>query len=259
MNQINLMLAGLCLACAISLEGCRSSYSVTAIKGERFPMTSAYDTNPNPKLSGLLASYSQRVDSIMSPVIGHADMNLQVKRPESPLSNLISDIMLNAARLKTGKPVVLAVMNIGGIRSALTAGDVTYGDAFEVFPFENRLCVLQLTGKDLKILFDNIASVGGEGISGAKLTIDKSGNSVANVVLADGQPIENSKTYWVATNDYLAEGNDKMVAFQQGTNRIYPENATIRQLFVDYMLENEKKGTPIHAATDGRITFVESK
>lgn len=47
-----------------------------------------------------------------------------------------------------------------------------------------------------------------------------------------GQPIDDNKLYTVATIDYLADGNGSMEAFLQADDRVCPEGATLRGLFL---------------------------
>lgn len=63
----------------------------------------------------------------------------------------------------------------------------------------------------------------------------------------------------VATLDYLAEGNDRMTAFLEvpESEKLYPQGATVRQLFLDYVNEQTKAGRKIHAQVEGRIQVTE--
>ena len=141
---------------------------------------------------------------------------------------------------------------MGGLRNSLPQGDVTFGNVYEIFPFENSLCLLTMNGKSLMDLFVQIAKLGGEGLSGARLVITKDGKLKDAKI--NGQEIEPDKLYTVATLDYLAEGNDGMTAFLEATERVCPEKATIRQIIVNYIEEMEKKGKSVTATLDGRIT-----
>ena len=89
--------------------------------------------------------------------------------------------------------------------------DITYGNIYEITPFENTLCIVTMNGSLLRELFENIAAVHGEGLSGACLEISGDGKLLDATVA--GKEIEDSKEYKVATLDYLAEGNDHMTAF----------------------------------------------
>ena len=89
------------------------------------------------------------VDSIKRPVIGHASMKLEKYVPESPLMNFAADALLQTARECTGQHIDIAITNKGGLRSNINAGTVTFGDIYNVFPFENTLALLTLNGAQL--------------------------------------------------------------------------------------------------------------
>ena len=109
----------------ISFCACRTEYALTDIKGEPVKITSAYDQHPNPETASLIAHYKGKVDSIMLRVIGTSETTLTKGRPESPLSNLIADILRESATPYIGQPADVALMNMGGIRNDLPAGENT--------------------------------------------------------------------------------------------------------------------------------------
>ena len=214
-------------------------------------ITDVYDRKPDAEALNILKPYQQKVDSIMSPIIGHSAKNLTAYRPESPLSNLMADVLRQAAVRAIGKPADVAVMNMGGIRNAMPEGEITFGTVYEIAPFENALCVLTMDGATLKELFGQIASVHGEGLSGATLKIDAEGNLLEAKV--NGRQIDAKKTYTVATIDYLAEGNDKMEAFRRASSKIFPKDALLRNLLLDYVKQCEQKGQFVTSQVEGRI------
>lgn len=233
------------------LTGCSSGYSLVGVEGGRIAITDKYDRNPDPEALSILKPYQQKVDSIMSPVIGHSAKDMRSYRPESPLSNWIADVLRQAASKANGKPADVAVMNMGGIRNAMPEGEIIYGTIYEIAPFENALCVLTMDGATLKELFTEIAAVHGEGLSGASLKIDKEGNLLEAKV--NGRPIEPKKLYTVATIDYLAEGNDRMMAFRKAKSKTLPKDALLRTLLMDAVRQCEQKGQFVSAQVEGRI------
>ena len=46
----------------------------------------------------------------------------------------------------------IAIMNTGGVRATITSGDITRADIFEVFPFNNKVVLVNMSGKKLKSL-----------------------------------------------------------------------------------------------------------
>ena len=240
------LLAGAVLAVALLLVSCHSSYEVTKVEGGRIPMNSVWDAEPDAEAVALLAPYKARMDSVMYHVVGTAEMSMDRFRPESLLSNLIADVLREAAVEVLGKPADMGLINIGGIRNSLTEGDITTENIYEILPFENSLCVLTMKGSAMKHLFENIAVRLGEGVSGIQLEISK-----------DGKPVEDDRDYTVATIDYLADGNDGMTAFLQADKRECPDGATLRGLFMKYVEKQTAAGKKVTSRMEGRVVVKE--
>jgi 2',3'-cyclic-nucleotide 2'-phosphodiesterase (5'-nucleotidase family) len=214
-------------------------------------MDSTWDAKANPAMEALVASYKLRLDAEISTPIGTATQTLQKGLPESPLSNFTADAMLHVAEAMWGK-VDFAVMNMGGLRSSINQGAITLSDLYEVYPFENRLVLLELPGQAVRELFDFIAFHGGEGLSKTiALTIK---NRAVRSLRIGGQPLDPNKTYRVATIDYLAEGNDGMVAFRQAT-RMEDSQKQLRTWMIEYVKQLTANNIEIYATIDHRITM----
>jgi len=59
----------------------------------------------------------------------------------------MGDFCADAFRLVTGADI--GFMNGGGIRADIAAGDVTFNDILSVFPWNNRVCVIEATGQQI--------------------------------------------------------------------------------------------------------------
>lgn len=127
-------------------------------------------------------------------------------------------------------------------------GIVTVGDVFKISPFENKLVVLELEGKYVTELMQNVASVGGEGISKTVSLKIKDGKVLEAKI--NGENINPKKTYLVATIDYLAQGNDKMVALAKA-KKCHELGITLRDAESEYIL----KSRVIDASLDDRIVI----
>ena len=253
MQSYSKLITILVLAGIISLCSCHSSHQLATVKGSKIAITSDSTNKPNENIVSIVAPYKAKVDSIMLPVIGRSSKGMEVKRPESLLSNLISDILRESAATYIGHPADLAVMNMGGIRSSLNEGNILYQDAFEILPFENSLCIVYLKGNVLKELMQNIVNVGGEGVSNVQLKATKEKEIIG--VNVGGKPIDDNRIYTVATVDYLAEGNDRMLAFRKAEKKESFDKATLRQLFLDYVSSLTAQGKELTSNMEGRITF----
>lgn len=238
-------------------SSCKSGYSLVSVEGGRIEVSAALDAEPDSAAMAIWAPYQRTVDSIMSPVIGRSARFMDRFRPESELSNLVADILRSSASGYIGRDADVGVTNMGGLRTALPEGEITYGRIYEITPFENTLCIVTMDGVLLRELFENIAAVHGEGLSGACLEISKDGKLLR--ALVGGKEIEDTRKYKVATLDYLAEGNDHMDAFAKvaDADKLVPEKATVRQLFLNYVNEQTKAGKKIDSKIEGRITVKE--
>ncbi len=249
-NCLNLLLKTV-LGTVFFLVSCHSAYKVAKTEGGRVPIDSSWDACPDVDAQALLAPYKAVVDSIMYRVVGTADVSMDRKRPEDLLPNLVADVLRRSAVQVLGRPVDMGLVNIGGLRSVLTMGPISRADIYEILPFENALCVLTVKGSCLKQLFENIAARGGEGVSGINLEITPEGKLLKGTV--GGCPVEDEKRYTIATIDYLAEGNDGMVALIQAEKRECPEGARLRDLFMQYVEEQAAAGKAVTSRVEGRI------
>ena len=78
-----------------------------------------------------------------------------------------------------------AIINTGGVRTTIAKGDITIGSIFNVFPFSNTLYLVEMTGAQIKSLYDSNSSY---------LYIDSGYNSSS---------ISDSTIYTVAVLDYV--------------------------------------------------------
>lgn len=251
-NNIKSIISIGLLAGIFIFSSCHSGYTLASVDGGRIVINSELDVNPDRKSEAILIDYQATVDSIMSPVIGESARYMDKFRPESELSNLVADILRFSTLNYIGRSADVGLTNMGGLRTSLPEGKITFGNIYEITPFENTLCIVTMKGSLLRQLFKDIAKVHGEGLSGARLVITENGE-LASATVA-GQEIEDDKEYKVATLDYLAEGNDHMYTLKDITDKVYPNGATVRQLFMDYVKEQTKAGKKVDSKIEGRIT-----
>lgn len=240
---------GMCMVCA----SCVHQYQLTSVQRTRIVVDQRYDATHDKVVEMLMRPYKENVDSLMAPVVGRVARDMSVKRPESTLSNLLSDILVWGAKKANDAPD-FAVYNMGGIRAALVKGDVTIGDVVDVAPFENKLCLLTLTGAQVLQLFEQMASVGGEGVSKeVRLVITK--DRRLKSALINGKKVNPNAKYRIATLDYLAQGNDKLVAFKHKTDVVSPQvyENNVRFIIMDYFRQQAAKHEEVDAKIEGRI------
>ena len=239
---------------AAMLLSCSSSRNATySVERTRILIDSSYDASPDRAATAFMAPYKAHVDSLMNPIVGYAASNMSSYQPESPLTNLLSDILVWGGQAFNEHPD-FAVYNVGGIRASLSKGAVTIGDVLDMAPFENKICFLTLSGSKVLELFRQITAQGGQGVShSVRLVMDKDGNLLSATV--NGEPVNKDKKYRIATLDYVAQGNDKMDAFKAKTNVVSPqsEENNIRYIIMNYFRYFMKQGKTVDSKVEGRI------
>lgn len=205
---------------------------------------------PDSEIKRMVEGYEKETDELTQRVVGTSATDItreQTPAGESALGDLIAD----SHRASMGSD--FALMNQGGIRNDLGAGDITWGDLFTIQPFGNELLRKTLTGAQLKALLEQQWQ-GAKGmlqISGFHYTWDKNapaGDKVVSLTLPDGTPIDMNKSYTVTANAFLAEGGDGYTVFKEGTDPV--QGPIDLEATVNYV---EKQPQPISQSIDGRI------
>lgn len=239
---------------AASLTGCSPKKAEQQIEAGNIRVVATGRSDGAEEVRAIIERTRPYVDSIKKPVVGEAATTLKAYLPESPLMNFAADALMAMAQRYSSEKVDIALTNIGGLRSDLNAGTITFGDVYNVFNFDNRLTLLTLNGEQLMLLCNEIAAAGGQAISGMKMTITKERKLVDATV--GGKAIEPQATYRIATLDYLAQGNDKLTTLALGSD-VDMTKHLLRDLMVEYIKELAGRGEKVDAECDGRITIKE--
>lgn len=233
----------------IELVNAQSNWKVKEISGAKIPLSADKDAFVDPTFAEFLSPYAQGISATMNKVLAYTPNPLRAFQPESPLSNLSADVYRLAASEYLGEDVDIAITNLGGLRSQIPAGNITLGKVFEVMPFKNELEILWVKGQDLISLMNNIASEGGQGVAGISFRIN---NSLAQDIRINGLVINPKAVYTVATNNYLAEGNDNMAPLKKH-KKIVHTGKMVRDVFIHYLETETAAGRQIDAKIEGRI------
>jgi 2',3'-cyclic-nucleotide 2'-phosphodiesterase (5'-nucleotidase family) len=197
----------------------------------------------------LINPYKTQIDKEMNQVLIVSSSAAMKGQPEGDLGNLVSDIILVKANEYAKEKVDVCMLNNGGLRTSLPAGEITLGKVFELMPFENEMVVVTLDGKQVQKMFNYAAKEGGMPMSGATAEIK---DTVAVNIMIGGVAFDVNKNYKVATSDYLAAGGDKMKFFKQPV-AYEPMKKKIRDAIIEYMVEENKKGNKLNPHKDGRF------
>ena len=203
-------------------------------------------------------------EAMLKTVVASTDVPLIVNDPDtgnrlirSQETNL-GDLCADAYRKLLGADV--AVVNGGGIRADIPAGDITYNDIISVHPFGNSACVIEATGQEILDLLEMMArstpeECGGfEQVSGMSYEIhtyipssvqtdDKdvfqgvTGEYRVKNVMIGGEPIDLDKTYTLASHNYLIKnGGDGYAEFMD--NKLLQDEVMIdNQVLITYIVQ----------------------
>lgn len=169
--------------------------------------------------------------------------------PESELSNFIVDRLMTKAEEVTGRKVDIGITNFGGIRVDLPEGDIVMDDIVSMLPFKNYITYVALSGEDVQYLFDAMARKRMQVIGGARVVLNEGRIQSLEV---GGEPIDPSRTYGVATVDFLLDGGDSLYVARNAKELIITE-VLMRDSVLPYAIELGQKGEPLEYHTDGRV------
>jgi len=166
-------------------------------------------------------------------------------QPESVLGNLLTDAMLESNEAD------ISIHNVyGGIRAEMSQGDVTYGSLFRVFPFDNRVSVIELSGLDVRKVIANQVHNDRRraGFSGMRAFITcNAGQMSVQMIRKDGREIQDSDTLRVVANDFLLLGGDNVLtpAIPEGGFDLPRGTPMVRDALVEWF---KSRGGSMNAA-----------
>ncbi|MEI7526396.1 MAG: 5'-nucleotidase [Mariniphaga sp.] len=230
------------------------SLIVTKVESGNIRLDSTLNVVPDPKIESVILPYRIIMQREIKEVLCSAKVSLYSGHPESPLTNFCADLLRNESDSICLKQfpsihIDIAMLNRGGLRVPIPKGEVKIQDMFELMPFENKVVFLKLSGSDLRRYIDHMASRGGEGVSGMKFGIKEKKGVNPEI---NGKPLDDSKTYWLATIDYLANGGDGNLILKGIHERVTSE-VKIRDMFINHLRNLGRRNIVIEANNDGRI------
>ncbi|WP_433763406.1 5'-nucleotidase C-terminal domain-containing protein [Flavobacterium ginsenosidimutans] len=228
------------------------NYNLTKIEGKQIPVNEkAAET---PEIENFIKPYRDHINQDLDNVLAFCPETLDKStgKWQTSIGSLLADVCLQRGntvfKTRENKSIDLCLLNHGGIRAILPKGNVTTRTAFEIMPFENNLVVVALKGEQIQdIAAYIIKEKKPQPLSGMTFTITKE-NTAKNIMI-QGKPFDLNKIYYVATNDYLANGGDSMTFFAKGV-QTFDLNYKLRNVLIDYFKEVDT----VLAPKDIRIT-----
>ncbi len=210
----------------------------------------------NADIDALIADITASQDELLDVVVGQTGVDLQgarefVRTGETNLGNLAAD----AFRSATGADIALT--NGGGIRDSIPAGDITKKQLVTVFPFGNYVVTVNVTGQQLLAMLENGVSryPDADGrfpqVSGMSFKFDPAqtvGSRVFDVMVGE-EALDLTKTYVLATNDYIAIGGDE---YPLADVPVLNEYSAMEEILIEYI---DSFDAPVAIEAEGRIVM----
>lgn len=149
---------------------------------------------------------------------GQGQLNVKIASTNGKLEgdrNVVRFEQTNLGRLIATSHMVrakadFAVMNSGGVRDSIEAGDVTYKDVLTVQPFGNIVTYADMTGKEVLDYLNVVATKPVDSgayaqFAGIKMTVEN--GKVSNVFIG-GKQLRLDETYRFTVPSYNAAGGD---------------------------------------------------
>ena len=183
--------------------------------------------------------------------VGYTTRNLERKSPQSELTNFIVDCLMDAVAKETGRKVDIGLINFGGIRVDLEEGDILMDDILSMLPFKNNICYVQLKGKDVRALLQQLAAGSMQQLGGVKVVVKDHKLVSAEI---GGKPLNDKAVYGLATIDFLLTGGDNISAARNAVD-LQLLDTRIVDAILPYFKAFAAQGTPIDYHLDDRITI----
>ena len=183
----------------IPLGGGEATIAIRDVKADSVAADRGVDSVVKRVVAAVAAEMSRPIAQIAEP--------LRRSGRQYALGNLIAD-----AQRAAGKADV-AVMNNGGIRADLQAGQATYGSLFEIQPFGNTLYRLTVRGRDLRAYLERLVGrdVLNAHVSGVNIVYAPAkpvGSRIVSATMANGRPLDDDATYTLVLSNFLVGGGD---------------------------------------------------
>ena len=223
----------------------------------------------NSAIAEVVARLAKPIEELKMTKVGESAVELVGERTvcrfeECSMGDLIADAMI-ANTVDDGTQI--AMMNGGGIRAGIKAGDVSLGDVLQVLPFGNTIATFGLKGEYVLAMLENGVSRAenpdneGTGrfpqVSGVRFTWDPTqpvGARVSNVEVGnekDGfKPLDPQAIYKLTTNNFNRTGGDDYAMLNDYAIDPYDYGSLLADAVADYIQAN----SPIDSQVQGRIS-----
>jgi 5'-nucleotidase len=225
----------------IDLYYSTSKKKLESIDWQLIPVTA--EIPDDPKVAAIVKGYEEKLSAELDKPVGRTTVDLDARTDmnrtrETNIGNFVADAYRDYAKAD------VALTNGGSIRSNAIreAGPLTRKDVLTIIPFENPVVKVEVSGAVLrKALEHGLARAGDVDngaypqVSGVKFSYDARrpvGSRLVEVSV-NGQPLDDTRTYTLATNTYVLGGGDGYNMFAKNVKFVIkPEEAQVEPAVV---------------------------
>jgi len=227
--------------------------SMGEVKGKKFyaPNGKVYKGSAAKAAKALIEAQDAMAPT--KEIVGYSAEHLAYGRTETALGNFAVDRIREGVEKAFGKKIDVAITNFGGIRIDMPKGDVLKEDIISMFPFNNYLCCVTLSGEKLLKVFQVFADYSAQPVSGATVVLDH-GRLVD--VKVGGESIDENRIYTLGTIDFLLDGGDH---FYIGKDAVVEKSQVkVSECILEYLEGLKADGGVIESHIEGRVTYLKN-
>jgi len=241
-------------------------------------------TGSDPEVANLVKGFSQEVEESLSKKVADTDWDLDGDSyvGESNIGDFAADAIYWQVSQASAAIPDAAVLNGGAIRNSIKAGEIQEKDIHDLFPFNNQLCTIEVTGAELLEALEAATQLSPEPngsfpqVSRIKYTLDltvpyqkgtpypyssyyapAAPGSRITITEVGGKPFDPEGIYTIATIDFLATGGDTYYSFARaGANTMVYVGYLDHEALIHYMKTELGETIPkSYSEPQGRITI----
>ena len=245
-------------------------------------------TGSDPAVAGMVAEIVAEMEASLGEKVAVSDWDLKggnafVK--ETSLGDFATDAIYWQVSQAVQSAPDAAIINGGALRKSIKAGEIRLRDIYDVIPFGNQLCTIEVTGAQLLEALEAATYAVPEPkgafpqVSQIKFTLDttvpyQTGDrypdsvyyapaapgSRVTITEVGGKAFDPEAVYTIATIDFVASGGDTYYCFAQAGAKT---KTYVGYLDFDALANYMKTGLEgtipeIYAEPQGRITVIET-
>ena len=142
----------------------KETKEIVSVTGDTVVEPYRIDLGEHEEVSRICGIYNNVIDPIKHQVIGTTDYELEVTDTFTLTDYCVDTMALEAkewAKENGNVGIVASFHNAnGGVRAKIAAGNITFGDVYKSFPFDNEICIIKASGKKIKEYFRKSSSYG---------------------------------------------------------------------------------------------------